>query len=360
MSEQADMLADLAHELRTPLGGVDAIADLLLASATSVEQRKLIHALKAASSHLRAVAAHLIDGEVQLSGLMAVHPVEITVGALLDMLTLAFVARCEMRSGTFAIECALPRARLIDIDPVRIRQMLENLIDNAFKVNPSGAVTLVIETDADSLVMRVRDEGPGFSKKDLQRLFERRMQVSRGPGGAGIGLSLVKRYVEQLRGTCGASNRAEGGAEIWFQLPGVIRISDDRRQGPRALVIEDSYAGRLLMRTMLEHFGFQVELAVGAGSAAEAVEKNRFDLITVDKMLGDSDGIDVTRMLRDTLGKDSKTRIVAVTGRVDDQDRADFTLAGADAFLPKPLSPRAMADVLSRLGFKLGDAARAA
>jgi two-component system, sensor histidine kinase len=360
MSDRADLVADFAHELRTPLGGIDAIADLLLIGATSLEQRKLIHALKAASDHLRAVASHVIDGEDKIDGLMDIHTVELTFGAFLDMIGPAFAARADARNTHFAIETALGRSTLIDIDPVRIRQMLENLIDNAFKVNPEGAVVLVIDAIATDLVFHVRDEGPGFSKKDLERLFERRMQTEEGPSGAGIGLSLVKRYVEQLHGTCGGLNLKTRGADIWFRLPNVVRLAEDDDRGPRALVIEDSYAGRLLMRTMLEHFGFQVELAIGATSAVEAIEKGAFDLITVDKMLGDSDGIAVTRILRDRLGKEQKAKIVAVTGRVDDQDRAEFMLAGADAFLPKPLSPRAMADVLSRLGFKLGDSARAA
>ncbi len=357
---QAATLADLAHELRTPLGGIDSIADLLGLTVSSPEQRRLIAGLKAASAHLRAVASHVIDGDGDLASFHRLLPMPISMSAFLEPIAVAAAARAEVRGGAFHVDCRLPRATMLEIDPVRTRQMIENLIDNAGKIAPDGEITLVLERQVNELVIRVLDRGPGFTKADLEQLFQRRMQVDGGPRGSGIGLSLVRRYAQEAGGSCGAANREGGGAEIWFSLPGAFAQPDAGRAIHRALVIEDSYAGRLLLRTMLEHFGFSVELAASASAAFDAVSRESFDLITVDKILGEADGIEVTRLLRQKLSHDPALRIIAVTGRVDDADRTAFSQAGASAFLPKPVSPRSLAEALSRLGLTQRAESRAA
>jgi CheY-like chemotaxis protein len=358
--DQTDLLADLAHELRTPLGGIDALTDLLLAGVVSNEQKRLLMGLKAASSHLHAIASHVIDGDSTLDALHRMTPVSATLWSFLEPISLSSTARGAGRNLPFVLDCGFARSTTVEIDPVRTRQMIENLIDNAFKVTTQGDIRLQVDRENEGLIFRVLDRGPGFDDGDLDRLFARRMQAAGSPKGTGIGLSLVKRYAEEAGGRCGASNRVGGGAELWFTLPHAMPSVEEPKALRHALVIEDSYAGRLLMRTMLEHFGFSVDLAIGAKSGIDAIIARHYDLITIDKMLGDSDGIDVTRRLRDHLGKNRSTRIIAVTGRVDDSDRNEFALAGADAFLPKPLSPRAMAEVLGRLGLGLPGSAKAA
>jgi two-component system, sensor histidine kinase len=340
--------------MRPAIGGIDAMTDMLLALAMTPEQRRLIAGLKAAALHLRSLSSHIIEGGDDLEALYDIHPIRLALDIFLDPLLASANARASAKRVRFALECDVAEATEIEIDPSRTRQMLENLIDNAFKVVDTGEVILRISSQHDALRFAVLDTGPGFKPSEIDRLFERRMQTSRGPKGAGIGLSLVKRYAEAAGGACGAHNRALGGAEIWFSLPQNMLSESAQPQRRQALVVEDSYAGRLLMRTMLEHFGFSVTLAPGGAGALEAIARQHFDLITIDKMLGDADGAELTRRLRDRLDKESATRIIAVTGRTDDTDRAHFSLAGAEAFLPKPLSPRAMAEVLTRLGFALG------
>jgi two-component system, sensor histidine kinase and response regulator len=116
----------------------------------------------------------------------------------------------------------------------------------------------------------------------------------------------------------------------------------------KALVIEDSLAGRLLIRTILEHFGFGVDFAIDAASACRRVAATAYSIITVDRMLGQDDGVVLTRELKRILGAQRPTRIIAVTGRVEDGDREAFLAAGSDGFLPKPVSARALGELLNR------------
>ena len=348
----ADLVADIAHELRTPLGGIDAMAELLQGLATTVEQTKLIEGLLAASRHLRAIAGHLIDGDAAAVSTHTLNPEPIAIDTLLDGVVISARARARSKKLNFEVLIDPSMPGRVMLDPRRTRQMLENLIDNAIKVMTRGTVKLLVDMKNQQVRFAVRDEGPGFKPGDFDRLFQRRMQVDTGPKGTGIGLSLVKRYADAAGGECGALNLPESGAEIWFSLP-LSTQAETRVSGGagRALVVEDSFAGSLLMRTMLEHFGFSVVIASGGTKAIEAARQEKFDLITVDRTLGDSDGVDVVRQIRDWLGRDSQTRIIAVTGRVDEKDRIAFSMAGVDGFLPKPLSPRALSDILTRLKF---------
>jgi two-component system, sensor histidine kinase len=352
-------LADLAHELRTPLGGIEAMADLLSAASPG-EQKRLIAGLKAAAAHLRALASHIIDGQGAPDAIYQTEPAPVNLAAFLEPIAASATARSGQLGGRFILDCVIPRPVSAVIDALRVRQMIENLLDNAFKVGGKDEVRLKVSLENGALTFCVLDRGKGFSPADIEKLFSRGTQIEGGPAGSGIGLSLIKRYAEACGGSCGAAARRDRGAEVWFTLPDVVGEPVEPEPRRHALVIEDSYAGRLLMRTMLEHFGFSVDLAVGASSALEAIARQGYDLITVDKMLGDCDGIDVTRMIRDRIGKGSATKIVAVTGRVDEADRLGFVQAGADAFLPKPLSPRAMAEVLRRLSLGATDPAEAA
>jgi two-component system, sensor histidine kinase len=353
-----DWLQDFAHELRTPLGGILAIADLLAQRLSGEPERQWIEAMRASVTHLRQLSSAVIDG-VGVDDHAGIHhyqPQPVDRDALIGPLAASFVARAETRGLRFSMAIDRDVPSVLNVDPVRLRQMLENLVDNAMKVIQRGSVTLTIATTPEGRVrFCVTDQGPGFLNGELARLFERRMQTAAGPKGSGIGLSLVRRYAESAGGRAGATNNPAGGADVWFEIP--CWPGNQIKDRPRALVIEDSHAGRLLMRTMLEHLGFHVETAVGGSAALDCLRGGPFALMTVDRMLGDTDGVDLVTRLRSWLGPDSATRIIAVTGRIDEADRAAFAMAGADGFLPKPFSPRALADVINRL---LGDRRTAA
>jgi CheY-like chemotaxis protein len=342
-------VADLLHELRTPLGGIDAVAELLGETGLSTEQLRLVDALKAAAFHLRALAGSVLDA--------AAHQPEPWLGAeatLVEALA-PFVALSEARARRqgLAFDSTIEPVPLtsLPLPTLRLRQMIENLVDNAVKVTPQGSVALSIEVDGPMLHVRVCDSGPGFRPGDLDRLFTRRMQVAEGPKGTGIGLSLIKRFATEAGGAVVARNLPVGGAEVGFSMP-LRGAPAETALAPvaRVLVVEDSVAGRMLMRAMLESFGFGVDVAVGGGSAIDLIARTGYDLITVDRTLGDIDGVELTRVLTDRLGAARRTRIVAVTGRIDEADRVAFMMAGADAFLPKPISPRMLAEMLARLG----------
>lgn len=345
--------AEVAHELRSPLGGVESMARLLAETPLSDEQRRLVDGLCAAAAHLRAVADDILDEAVGQPGRVAVVETPLAVGAFLEPLATSASARARAKGLGFAMRVDDRLSPLL-ADGRRIRQMLENLVDNAVKVTEAGRIALDVELidrrgGFDGLRFAVSDTGPGLAPEQIGRLFRSYGKLDDGAAGTGLGLALVRRLARAMGGEAGCDSAIGKGATFWFTL----RLRQAAPADPatavagRILVVDDNHANRLIMGAVLEHFGYAMAEAASAEQALAMVPEGGFAAVMLDHTLPGISGLEALKRIRAMPKPLGALPVIPVTGRVSGADRDAFAAAGADGFVEKPLTAKAVREALA-------------
>ena len=373
MVEEA--LAVFAHEVRTPLTGILAISDLLATSDLDERERRWVDTIKAGAEHLASLATLFVDAAKDRNSRDRNKDRNAATGLRDDLFDLRALARNagDSLAGRAAakglqsevdISPALPS--LVVGDPVRLRAALENLIDNAVKFTEQGGVALEVErvTVAKGKVgaaFAVSDSGIGLTLKEIKRLFrpfsQANVSIASRFGGAGLGLSSVKQLARSMGGDIKVTQRRGGGTTFTLTVALAGVVAQNARplkgaKGPapeavpplRILSVEDNPFGRVVLNTILGELGHQAEF-IGRGEVAtERIAQGAFDAVLMDMVLPGIDGVEAIKRIRALESPLGNIAIIGVSGRGDDE--AASRAAGADAFLLKPVSPRALATAL--------------
>jgi CheY-like chemotaxis protein len=251
-----------------------------------------------------------------------------------------------------------PPAELIG-DPRRLRQMLENLIDNAFKVTREGEVALTARQvdrrgEFVGLMFEVRDTGPGIAPADRERLFRTFSRIDNGVPGSGLGLAMVARMARAMGGDAGCASEPGQGATFWFTLR--LKTADASAVAPIAptlgpaadlpvLVVDDNHANRMIMAAILEHFGHRIVEAATGEDALEIARRTPVKAVMLDQTLPGISGLETLAAMRADPAL-AGLPVVPVTGRVAPEDKAAFAAAGGDGFVEKPVNAKAVRDAL--------------
>jgi CheY-like chemotaxis protein len=251
-------------------------------------------------------------------------------------------------------------------DPVRLRAALENLIDNAVKFTESGGVALAVSTIRGAkgtvgVAFAISDSGIGLTLAEIKRLFrpfsQANVSIASRFGGAGLGLSSVKALARAMGGDILVTQRRNGGTT--FTLTVTLTRAKAPREGQpgadgggwseparalRVLSVEDNPFGRVVLNAVLTELGHQAEFIGRGEAAAERIAQGGFDAVLMDMVLPGINGIEAIKRIRSLSAPLGRIAIIGVSGRGDDE--AASRAAGADAFLVKPVSPRALATVL--------------
>jgi CheY-like chemotaxis protein len=353
-------IAGVAHELRTPLNGMLALADRLLETPLVDEQRQYIHAMRAAARHLHAVATDVLDVARLQERSPRLESRPIDLGEILSDIGAPFLARAEAQGIGFRAEMAPAVPNHLLGDPVRLRQMIENIVDNAMKVTREGSVCLGVTSSPDSdgrvcLTFVVDDTGPGFAGDDPEDLFALFTQGVNAQGGAGLGLALVRGFAEAMGGGAFASNRPQGGASVGFSVSldrdpnyqsmpvAANDAAPERVLGQlRILVAEDNPINRVVIGTILDQFGHAHDMVGDGASALKAIAQSDYDLILMDKKMPILDGLSTTRALCSLPDERSQVPVIGLTAGAFAHEIEDFLGAGARAVVTKPISVRAL------------------
>jgi two-component system, sensor histidine kinase len=358
-------LAAFAHEVRTPLTGILAISDLLTTSDLGKRERRWVETIKAGAEHLASLATLFVDAA--RGG---------NAGALRrDLFDLAGLARSvgDSLSGRAAAKGLRSRIEISDQlptlvigDPVRLRAALENLIDNAVKFTEDGIVALNVEPTRGAkgkvaVAFSVSDSGIGLTESEIKRLFrpfsQANVSIASRFGGAGLGLSSVKQIARAMGGDIQVSQRRAAGTIFTLTVslldagepaPLSSRAEAGMLPGPtpalRVLGVEDNPFGRVVLNTILTELGHQAEFIGRGETASERVAQGGFDAVLMDMVLPGIPGIEAIRRVRALGPPFGNIAIIGVSGRGEDETAA--RAAGADSFLLKPVSPRALATAL--------------
>ena len=372
---KSEFLAHISHEIRTPLNGVIGLADLALDGAACPQQRGYLQTLTATAEHLRKVICDVLDLSKIEAGHLELEAISIRLPTIVEE-ACAFVAQSAADKGIelqkdVAAELALPRRG----DPVRLKQVLVNLLGNAIKFTDKGHVRVSLRGMADPEVIEicVSDTGIGVAPERLERIFEAFSQAdtstTREFGGTGLGLTICAEMARKMGGRIWAESSVGEGSSFYVTLRLPIAeataVSATPAQAPaqrrlKLLVAEDNAVNALVIRKMLQRLGHEVDVAVDGARALEVFERGDFDAVLMDVQMPRMDGLEATRLLR-LAEREQHTPVVALTANATTEDRRRCLEAGMDDFITKPIDrkqlDRVLASIAGRPSPKLGEAA---
>jgi CheY-like chemotaxis protein/purine-nucleoside phosphorylase len=367
-------LATFAHEVRTPLTGILAISDLLATSELGERERRWVDTIKAGAEHLASLATLFVDAAK--SG----HSGFDLRQDFFDLRTLAYsigdslAGRATAKGLQSQVEISEELPTFVTGDPVRLRAALENLIDNANKFTDRGGVALTVRPTGEvkgkvRIAFAVSDSGIGLTLQEIKRLFrpfsQANVKIAARFGGAGLGLSSVKQLARAMGGDIVVAPRRGGGSTFTLTvllspadpLPAVLHREDsppDHARGLRVLSVEDNPFGRVVLNAVLTELGHQAEFVSQGEDAPARIRQGDFDAVLMDMVLPGIDGIEAIRRVRALGSPLGNIAVIGVSGRGEDEAAA--RAAGADAFLVKPVSPRALAIALLEASRPAADA----
>jgi CheY-like chemotaxis protein len=364
-------LAELAHEIRTPLTGILALGELLTTSELGERERGWAAAIKSTAEHLAMLTSLIVDAaRADAKGLVLRREL-IRPRRLAEALGVALSARALAKGFAAEVAIAADLPAGVIGDTLRLRGALENLIDNAVKFTERGSVRLEVAAGKAArgrvrLVFTVSDSGIGLAAAEIRRLFrpfaQASKQTARRFGGAGLGLAFVKRIAKAMGGDLTITSKPGGGSS--FRLTGIFDqvaeaavdregASTERPEAPlrplNILCAEDNPYGRVVLNTILTELGHRADF-VGTGTAAvEAAARGHYDVVLMDVTLPGLDGLEATRRIRALDRPAGGVAIIGISGRANGADEAAGYAAGMDGYLVKPISPAALTRLLMSL-----------
>jgi len=367
-------LAALAHDIRTPLGGILALSELLAASDLGERERQWALSIKSTAEHLASLTTLLIDAvKAETAGLdlreTVFRPREVAeaVAALLN-------TRAQTKGLEAQASIAADLPELVVGDPVRLRAGLENLVDNAVKFTLSGAVGLDVSAEPAArkrlrLVFSITDSGIGLTSAEIRGLLrpfaQANEKIAREFGGSGLGLVSVKRLAKAMGGDL--TIRSVPGRGSTFRLSVLVHAPDvaASRSGEgvgeppaaalppqpslQVLCAEDNPYGRVVLNTILGELGHRTQFVSGGEAAIEEVSRGAHDVVLMDVMLSGMDGLEATRRIRALPPPIGRIPVIGISGRSTVADEEAARAAGMNVYLTKPLHPTQLAEALAAL-----------
>lgn len=362
------VLATFAHEVRTPLTGILAISELLATSELGERERRWVDTIKANAEHLAALATLFVDAARSRSAGLGLRKEPFDLHALTRTAADSLSGRAAAKGLQASVDLDARLPQFVIGDAVRLRAALENLIDNTVKFTTSGNVAFAAGLAAPAkgratVRFTLSDSGIGVSVAEIKRLFrpfsQANISIAQRFGGAGLGLASVRELARAMGGDVTASPRKGGGTAFTmtasFPLAGSMgeaaETGEESASGAppalRILSVEDNPFGRVVLNAILNELGHQTEF-IGLGeNAPERLAQGEFDVVLMDMVLPGINGVEAIRRIRAAAAPRGTVAIVGLSGR--DADETAALAAGADAFILKPVSPRALAQVLAKV-----------
>ena len=371
---KSDFLAMMSHEMRTPLSGVIGMLGIALRDAQLFgDSRKQIETARNHAQSLLVIVNDILDVAKIEANKLAIEQINFD---LLDVIqeSLAVVnVRAHDKDLFLHADLAPDLPRFLQGDPIRIRQVLLNLLGNAVKFTDRGEVQLRVSLtkmpSGDSAILfSVTDTGPGITLELQERLFQKFEQAdlstTRQYGGTGLGLAISKELVVLMGGSISVNSQFGKGSTFTFEIP--MRLGDqpklrdgenqERRHSHRLSVLcaEDGLTNQMIIRSLLEEMGHDVDIVEHGVDAIKALAQRDFDLVLMDGRMPYMDGETAVRCIRSGGTSDIRVRsrdinIIALTANASQEDREKYLAAGMNGFLSKPINEKDLFEEIGRV-----------
>lgn len=371
-------LATMSHELRTPMNGVLGCTRLLQDTLLTDQQQELITTIRRSAEALLGLVNDILDFSKIEAGKMTLEVADVDLRLLVKDVIILLSELAKQKGLTLVSEVRADIPSLFRGDPVRLRQILFNLVGNAIKFTEQGEVSVMVDIapslspQAEYIPIRwtVKDSGIGMTPEQLNRLFQAYAQAdactTRRFGGTGLGLMICRQLVTMMGGTITVESEPGKGSTFTYTtnlLPAIQRAPsssldstqrDQTTTSPlpqRILVVDDNEINQVVACKFLQKLGCHVEVARNGKEAVESLARATYDVVLMDCEMPVMDGYEATRSIRHQ-EESQRTRhlpIIAMTGNASPEDAQRCKEAGMDDVVVKPLSPASLRSVLERL-----------
>jgi CheY-like chemotaxis protein len=372
---KSQFLANISHELRTPMNAVIGMSGLLVETELTPQQRELAGTIRSSGAHLLTIINDVLDFSKINAGRLELERVPLRVRDVVARSFDMIAAAAAQKGIACRVDVDPATPAVIAGDPVRLRQILINLLSNAEKFTQRGEIVVrlrvrgpvEIGSPAD-LRFSVEDSGVGIRPGQIERLFAPFSQAdastTREYGGTGLGLAIVKQLVELMGGTIEVESEPGKGTRFHFSIRAVVRreaslpppppadpevdTSMSKRFPLRILVAEDNIVNQRVLQMWLQRLGYTSDVVKDGLEAVAAVQSGSYDLVLMDVQMPNLDGLGATRAIREAMPEGKRPTIVAITAAASTEERAACMAAGMDGFLTKPFDEAPLAAVLKR------------
>ncbi len=355
---KSDFLANVSHEIRTPMNGIIGIATLLLDDGLVGEQKKLVKTLLASGEALLTVVSDILDFSKIEAGKLELDTVTFEVKNMIEVFEAIMAVKAREKGLDFACTVLPDVPEKVEGDPDRIRQILNNLTDNAIKFTEKGSVTVKASLEYDKenkafLRFSVTDTGIGIPSDKHDKLFESFSQVdtstTREHGGTGLGLAISKQLVEMMGGRIDYTSTEGSGSEFWFTVPLGAYKADSKEEttlydsiaGTRLLIVDDNEWNHGKLSKLLDKWNLRISEASSAAIALDMLnvadmESDPFRIVLIDMEKPETDGLALGRSIRDD-NRFADVSLIMLNTTGSQSDSAVFKEAGISAALSRPV-----------------------
>lgn len=353
---KSEFLANMSHEIRTPINGIMGMIDLTLLTENDSEHKENLMTAKSCIRSLLNIINDILDFSKLEAGKLSLESIKFNLRDIVDEVIKAHSHRAERKGLTLSYNISVSTPEIIIGDQNRLRQILNNLLDNAIKFTENGGVILSVGSspaagDSFELTFSVADNGIGIALYEMDRLFRSFSQVdgsiTRHYGGTGLGLAISKQLVEMMGGKIWVESEKGKGSTFYFTISCKAASATEIISEPKTnffrtmipmniLLVEDDPINRHVTQKMINEIGHQVDTAESGVKALALWKQKKYDLILMDIHMSEMDGIEVTKRIRESeIGE--RTPIVAYTAYALAGDKERFLAAGMDEYLSKPI-----------------------
>ncbi|MBV1923841.1 MAG: response regulator [Flavobacteriaceae bacterium] len=357
---KAQFLSTITHELRTPLYAVTGLTHLLLEEDPKPTQKEHLNSLKFSGEYLLSLINNILDLNKLEANKVEVEKTGFSLKKRINDVLVALNRTAEDRKNTLQLEYDDTIPEKLVGDPLKLSQILINLIGNSVKFTQNGAVNVRVQKLEQNsknvkLHIEIEDNGVGISKKKQKSIFETfsqgSLQINRKFGGSGLGLSIVKNLLELMNSKIHLESQLGQGSKFWFDISLDVSEVQDEDSNPKniiydidyvalenvsILVVEDNKINQMITKKILEKNKMKCQVADNGMDAIKLVKENNFEVILMDIHMPGISGIEATQRIREF---NKQIPIIALTAVTIDENLDDFYKAGFNEIIPKPFKP---------------------